>query len=51
MDQAAPSAAMTCAADQYFVAPTDGGMQMSRAQMVGVGLALFASLIAPFGVW
>lgn len=41
------SVPMVCAADKYF-ALSDGG-STSRAQMVGVGLALFASLIAPFG--
>ena len=42
-----------CAADKYFTADDDGdeggGGSMSRAQAVGIGLALFASLIAPFG--
>jgi len=49
---AAPSG--ICAADRYFVvgsgSSSSGGInQISRAQMVGVGLALFAGLIAPFG--
>jgi len=40
----------SCAADGYFVANVDdGSSNMSRAQAVGLGLALFASLIAPFG--
>ena len=51
-DAAAAPGGMQCASDQYFGlgSPGAGGAGgMSRAQMAGVALALFASLIAPFG--